>query len=175
MGTGEAAAKDSEAVMELVEKLLCAGYSEAAAARLVNALLIQRGNKRPVTLDLATVDLYTGNCCFTKLGAVTTFVRRGSEVETIGADALPAGVLTEAEPTLETRELMNGDMIVMVTDGVLDALAPTDQEESMKTLLSGIESDNPREIARRILDFACRCGGKQMDDMTVLAAGIWQK
>ena len=175
MGTGEQAAKDSEAVMELAEKLLCAGYGEEASARLINAMLVQRGNKRPVTLDLATIDLYTGKCCFTKLGAVTTFVRREGEVEAISAEALPAGVLTEASPIMENRELTHGDMIVMVTDGVLDALAPTDKEESMKTLLSGIKSDNPREIARQILDFACQNGGRSMDDMTVLAAGLWRK
>lgn len=175
MGTGEQAAKDSEAVMELAEKLLCAGYGEEAAARLINALLVQRGNKRPVTLDLATVDLYTGKCCFTKLGAVTTFLRREGEVEAIRAEALPAGVLTEASPMTENRDLNHGDMIVMVTDGVLDALAPTDREESMKLLLSGIESDNPREIARQVLDFACQNGGRSMDDMTVLAAGLWRK
>ena len=175
MGTGEQAAKDSEAVMELAEKLLCAGYGEEAAARLINAILIQRGNRRPVTLDLATVDLYTGNCCFTKLGAVTTFLRREGEVEAISAGALPAGVLTEASPVTENRELVHGDMIVMVTDGVLDALAPSDKEESMKTLLSGIQSDNPKEIARQVLDFACQNGGRSLDDMTVLAAGIWRK
>lgn len=175
MGTGEQAAKDSEAVMELAEKLLCAGYGEEAAARLINAMMLQRGTKRPVTLDLATVDLYTGNCCFTKLGAVTTFLRRDGQVEAIRAEALPAGILTEASPVTENRELTHGDMIIMVTDGVLDALAPTDKEESMITLLSGIRSDNPKEIARQVLDFACECGGRSLDDMTVLAAGIWRK
>lgn len=175
MGTGEQAAKDSEAVMELMEKLLCAGYGEEAAARLINAILIQRGNKRPVTLDLTTVDLYTGNCCFTKLGAVTTFLRRDGHVETICAEALPAGVLTEAAPVTENRELTHGDMIVMVTDGVLDALASNDKEEVMKILLSGIRSDNPKEIARQILDCACKNGGRSVDDMTVLAAGFWRK
>ena len=58
---------------------------------------------------------------------------------------------------------------------VLDALAETDKEASMMTLLSAISSNNPRDIARQILDFACQCGGKSMDDMTVLAAGIWKK
>lgn len=175
MGTGEQAAKDSEAVMDLAEKLLLAGYGEEAAARLINAMMVQRGHRRPVTLDLATVDLYTGNCCFTKLGAVTTFLRREGKVEAIRAEALPAGILAEATPMTENRELGHGDMIVMVTDGVLDALAETDKEASMMTLLSAISSNNPRDIARQILDFACQCGGKSMDDMTVLAAGIWKK
>ncbi|MBQ1207902.1 MAG: SpoIIE family protein phosphatase [Lachnospiraceae bacterium] len=175
MGTGEQAAKDSEAVMDLAEKLLMAGYGEEAAARLINAVMLQRGKKRPVTLDLATVDLFTGDCCFTKLGAVTTFLRREGTVETIRAESLPAGILAEAVPMTEKRELGHGDMIVMVTDGVLDALAETDKEASMMTLLSAISSNNPRDIARQVLDFACRCGGKRMDDMTVLAAGIWKK
>lgn len=175
MGSGEEASKDSEAVMELAEKLLGAGYDEEAVARLINAILIQKGNKRPVTLDLATVDLYTGTCCFTKLGAVTTFLRRGGTVELIDGEALPAGVLTEARPMTEVRMLEHGDMIVMVTDGVLDALELGNREELLTHLVAEITSDNPKEVARQILEFACEMGGRRLDDMTVLAAGIWKK
>lgn len=175
MGTGELAARDSEAVMELAEKLLGAGYGEDAVARLINAILIQKGNKRPVTLDLATVDLYTGECCFTKLGAVTTCLRRDGAVELISGEALPAGILTEASPMTETRMLEHGDMIVMVTDGVLDALEAGNREELLQYLVAGTASDNPKEVARQILEFACEMGGRRMDDMTVLAAGIWRK
>ncbi len=175
MGSGEEAAKDSEAVMVMAEKLLGAGYDEEAVARLINAILIQKGNKRPVTLDLATVDLYTGVCCFTKLGAVTTFLRRGDTVEMIAGEALPAGVLTEANPMTEIRMLEHGDMIVMVTDGVLDALELGNREQLMQHLVAGITSDNPKEVASQILEFACEMGGQRLDDMTVLAAGIWQK
>ncbi|MBQ4563834.1 MAG: SpoIIE family protein phosphatase [Lachnospiraceae bacterium] len=175
MGTGELAAKDSEAVMELAEKLLEAGYGENAVARLINAILIQKGNRRPVTLDLATVDLYTGECCFTKLGAVTTCLRRNGTVELISGEALPAGVLTEAYPMTETKQLEHGDMIVMVTDGVLDAFESGNREELLQYLVAGTTSENPKEVARQILGFACEMGGSRLDDMTVLAAGIWKK
>ncbi len=175
MGTGETAARDSEAVMELAEKLLSAGYDEEAVARLINAILVQKGNKRPVTLDLATVDLYTGACCFAKLGAVTTFLRRGNAVEQIDGDALPAGILPEASPMTESRMLEHGDMIVMVTDGVLDALELGNREEMLKYLVAETTSDNPKEVANQILEIACEMGGRRLDDMTVLAAGIWRK
>ena len=175
MGSGEAASGDSEDVMELAEKLLSAGYDEEAVARLINAILVQKGNRRPVTLDLATVDLYTGACCFAKLGAMTTFLRRNGSVELIESDALPAGILPEADPMTEYKMLEHGDMIVMVTDGVLDALELGNREELLAYLVSETTSDNPKEVAGQILQIATEMGGQRMDDMTVLAAGIWRK
>ena len=61
----------------------------------------------------------------------------------------------------------------MMTDGVLDMLE--DGEERMAELLSGIEEQNPQEIAEKILSYAiCASGGRIRDDMTILVLSFWE-
>lgn len=43
-------------------------------------------------------------------------------METISSTSLPAGVFHKLEPDCTSRKLYDGDMVIMVTDGVLDAL-----------------------------------------------------
>jgi len=49
------------------------------------------------------------------------------------------------------------------------------REELLAYLVSETTSDNPKEVAGQILQIATEMGGQRMDDMTVLAAGIWRK
>ena len=67
-------------------------------------------------------------------------------------------------------------MIVMLTDGVLDALPGEDKEAALCEYLSHSKENNARELAEDVLQMA-RAGqeGGARDDMTVLAAGFWKK
>ena len=61
MGSGRRAFRDSEVVMELAEQLLSSGFSLERAIRLMNAvLLLKDQEQRPITVDLAVADLYSG-------------------------------------------------------------------------------------------------------------------
>ena len=71
--------------------------------------------------------------------------------------------------------LEDGDWLILVTDGVLDALPGVDKEETLKEIILKNGSRNPRDYAEKILK-AVRSGQENVkDDMTVLAAGIWTK
>ena len=175
MGSGSQAFKDSEVVMELAEQLLSSGFGLEQALRLMNSvLLLKDREQRPITVDLAVADLYTGVCRFVKAGGVTTFVKKGRDIETIRADGLPAGVLKDARPEYLERTLEDGDKIIMVTDGVLDALAGEDKEETMREILSCISGENLQDAADEILRYAKLSEEKCRDDMTVLAVGVWK-
>ncbi|MBP3701957.1 MAG: SpoIIE family protein phosphatase, partial [Lachnospiraceae bacterium] len=130
----------------------------------------------PTTLDLAMVDLYTGQARFYKQGAVGTFIRRGHQVLQIDPGSLPMGVDCEAAPACARIQLEDGDMVVMVTDGVLDAIEGDDKEASFCEYLSSTTKNNARELAEDLLQMAkaSQAGGTR-DDMTVLTAGIWKK
>ena len=44
----------------------------------------------------------------------------------------------------------------------------------MRMIIEGTRKNNPKEIAQHILEQVLECSGEvPMDDMTVLAVGIW--
>ena len=175
MGSGRQAFLESQLVTETLEELLDAAFAPERAIYMVNSLMLVQEEQVPVTLDLALVDLYTGKARFFKQGAVGTFIRRGNQVLQIEPGALPVGVDCEAVPLSEELQLQNGDMIVMVTDGVLDALEGEDKEAILCEYLAASAGHNARELAADILQMA-KGGQKTIrDDMTVLVAGVWKK
>ncbi len=175
MGSGEPASRESERVVELTQQLLESGFSARAALKMVNTILMLTGvEQHPATLDLCCVDLYTGVLEAMKLGAVATFVLHEGTVEVLEAGQIPAGVLNQVEPVLLSKKLWDGDRIVMVTDGVLDACPGEDKEAVLKEYIEGMELKSPQDMAERILRFACQ-GVRVRDDMTVLTAGIWKR
>lgn len=176
MGSGRQAFLESQLVTELLEELLDAGFSPERAIYMLNALLLVREEEQaPATLDLVLVDLYTGQARFFKQGAVSTFIRRAGEVLEIEPGSLPMGMECEAEPVSADARLEDGDILVMVTDGVLEAMEGTDKEEAMRLFLAGTTADNARELAGQVLHAGWQEDQPARDDMTVLTAGIWRK
>lgn len=176
MGSGEQAARESGRVVELTQQLLETGFSARAALKMVNIILLLSGvEQHPATLDLCCVDLHTGVLESMKLGAVATFILGSEGVELLEAIEVPAGVISQVEPVLLSRKLWDGDRIVMVTDGVLDACPGEAKEQSLKDYLEGMPVKSPQDMAERILRFACQEGSAIRDDMTVLVAGVWKR
>lgn len=170
MGSGMAAYRDSEMVIDLLEQFLEAGFSKETAVRMINSALIVRSDAQVFsTIDISSLDLYTGICEFLKVGASTTFIRRENWVETISSTSLPAGVFHKLEPDCTSRKLYDGDMVIMVTDGVLDALPAAHQEKLMKDIILEHDTGNPSELAAYILARVRQYREKEpADDMTVL-------
>ena len=110
-----------------------------------------------------------------KLGASATYVMCESGVEILEAGDVPMGVLNTVEPLLLSRKLWDDDRIIMVSDGVLDALPGEDKELVLKEYLDSMPRKTPQDMAERILRFACSFSNAARDDMTVLAAGIWKR
>lgn len=176
MGSGDEASGDSEEIIGLLEDLLKAGYEEETALRLVNSVLLGKENGEASTaVDLAITDLYSGKCSFYKSGAAATFIKRNQWVEVMKSTSLPIGVLKEVDYEASCKKLYDGDYIVMVSDGVLEALSGDNKEEALGRLLMDIDTRNPKEMADRLLEAVKEYTGQEiMDDMTVLVTGIWQ-
>ncbi len=175
MGSGEQASLESRRVVELAQQLLETGFSARATLKMVNTVLMLVGaEQHPATLDLCCVDLHTGVLEAMKLGAVATFVLSGNGVEVLEAGEVPAGVIGTVEPVLLSRKLWDGDRVVMVTDGVLEACPGEDKEGSMREYIEGMEVHSVQEMAEELLQFACREEGPR-DDMMVLVGGIWRR
>ena len=177
MGTGLNAYQESEKVVDLLEQFLEAGFSKETAVKMINSALVLRSDgKTCSTIDISSIDLYSGVCEFLKIGAATSFIRRGNWVETITSTSLPAGILQQTDYEKTCRKLYDGDMVVMVTDGVLDVLPSEHQEAMMKDIILEHATNNPKELADYILSRVRQYkNGRFLDDMTVLVVGIWKR
>ena len=177
MGSGEDAFRESSMVVEMLEELLGAGFPVKTAVQMMNtALVIGREEVRFCTVDVSLFDLYEGSCEFVKAGAAATFLKRKDEVEIIRSATLPIGVLQDIEIDSQTRKLQSGDYVIMVTDGVMDALPAGEQDVLLRTCRQDTGIVNPKELAHHILGRVLEWSGEvPLDDMTVLAAGLWKK
>ena len=175
MGSGTDACKESGQVIDLMERLLEAGYQIPTAINLVNNVMLFGGEETNMsTLDLCDIDLYTGVCRFHKIGGATTFIKKGRYVEDISVRNLPLGIFSNVDQEPVEKELGAGDYVIMVTDGVLNTFSGDSQEELLKLFVGEMQENTPAAMANEILSFAIRGGGGHIqDDMLVLVAGIF--
>ena len=176
MGSGEKAARDSERVLDLMEKMMEAGYDIPTAIRLVNsAFSVSEQEQNMSTLDVCNLNLYNGMCEFRKVGAATTFLKSNTYVEQITINTLPLGIFQSLETEVVHRELIENDYIIMVTDGVTECMAAGGYEDMLCSYIEDLQETNPGEMARKILQLALQCsGGRIMDDMTVVVLGVFR-
>lgn len=177
MGSGENASKESENLIEMLERMLQAGFGTKGAISLLNSVLAGPID-RPIfsTLDMAQIDLYTGECEFTKIGAATTFIKREKGVEMVAGVSLPMGIFPKLEYHPQLSVLEEGDFVIMVSDGVLDAIECANKEEYMKNLLEECTISNPCEMAKSIMEqLKSNSKSKVKDDMTILVMGLWKR
>lgn len=175
MGSGRQAAQESGAAVKSLKKLLKAGFGVAAAVKTVNLLLLmQTAGESFAAIDAVIVDSYSGIAEFLKVGSAPSFIKRVGQVRMVPASTPPAGVLPQLDLETDSRRLAPGDIIVMVSDGIIDAGGPEKDNNSwVVNFLRRLPAGQPQEMAERILQEALRrAGGQQRDDMAVLAARL---
>lgn len=176
MGSGVGACQESETVIELLEQFLHAGFGKETAVRMIHSVMTLQNSGTFSTVDLCVTDLYSGVCEVLKIGASTTFFKHRGWVEAVASTSLPMGILQNIDYDNTKKQLQNGDFIIMVSDGILDALPSRHAEEIIKDYLLEQDTDNARELAEGLLSEVlqyrqCRA----FDDMTVLVGGVWKR
>lgn len=176
VGSGEIAARDATRIVDLTEQILDAGLGERMAAQMLNSMIrTEEEEVHMATLDICRLDLKNGECSFVKAGAASAFIKRGSVVEKISADTLPLGLMAGDEERETTRQLRHGDLVILVSDGVLQDLPGGEGEFFLTQQIERLSVSSPVDMANLLLRYTIgQCQGKIRDDMTVLVAGIWE-
>lgn len=176
MGSGIKAYRDSEMVLELLENLMESGFSEDTALKLINTIFVLEGeNASPATVDMGIIDRYSGMCDFMKLGAASTYVKRGDcWVEAIRSTSMPMGGGCAPDIESTAKKLYDGDFVIMMSDGIVESAARQDKEDVLGQMILDIKPGKPQDMADELLEKACReFQVEDEDDMTVLVTGIW--
>ena len=168
MGTGRRAAVDSAMATDLFASLICSGLSCEAALRTVNTALIAKSEDESLaTLDIASLDPYSGEISFFKAGAAPCFIKRSGRTAILELPSLPAGILSRIGFSKAGAELREGDTVVMISDGVA-----ADGSEWITKLIRSWRGD-AQGLAEELTAAALsRRKGKKSDDMTAICVRI---
>lgn len=177
MGSGKEAKEESRQMIELMEQLLLTGFREEEAIKLANAsVTLGLEPSMYASVDMLSVNLYTGLMKMMKSGSAATFLLRENRVEILQSGSLPAGFLWEVEFDVIYKKLYDGDRIVLMSDGVLESNTKGIPEEEIMGILSLARLENPQQAADEILEAVLERGqNRAVDDMTVIVLSLWKK
>ncbi len=168
MGSGHAARRESAQAVTLLGDLLSVGFYMDEAAECVNRLLMLReGDEIYATLDAAMLDPALGTVSIVKHGANPGYVLRDGRVHTLYNEALPIGIVEQARSCASTLRICSGDMLILISDGVADALGGELIAAIIERAGSAATSE---DAASALLEAAMQRG--RADDMTVLLAQV---
>ncbi len=174
MGNGPRANGESQTTVSMLEQMLAAGFDQETAIRTINSVLVLRSTDETfATVDLAMVDLHSGEAEFLKIGAASSFVKHGGVVRTVKSSTLPIGILSNVEMESSKYQLEPGDFVIMVTDGVLDESSYGKKDDWIVKLLRTTQAKDSQQLADELMAKAREViGGRALDDMTIMVAQV---
>lgn len=172
MGTGGRAAVDGAMTSGLLERLIKAGFGFDCSLRIVNSALLYKSTEESLsTVDIACIDLYTGETGLFKAGAAPTFVKRSGRVGRAQSHSLPVGILRDVGFDRSSLTLKRDDMVVLCSDG-----ATTDGTDWICKEIENCEVGSAQQLADRIAEAAARrADAAHPDDITVMVALLNKK
>jgi stage II sporulation protein E len=172
MGVGVKAARASRATADMVSDLLQAGFSETVAVRLVNvALLVSASEERFATLDIVLLDLAERQAAFLKVAAPPSFMRRGDQVVTVRGEAPPLGILRDIPLEPLYHKVEPGDILVLVSDGVLGT-SEADGQARLADVLRQIPPGPADAMAEALLGIMLQGPASGRDDALVVVVRV---
>ena len=133
---------------------------------------------RFVTYVLVIIDLKTNEMTLCDGGHMSPLIRRiDGAIDEFPEDfiGLPVGVMEDYPYEVETRKIEPGETIVIVTDGVDEAMNPAGELYSKQRVLDFISngSADPEELGKALLaDVRKHADGRpQNDDITIMTFG----
>ena len=175
MGTGTNAALTSEMCNAFLRNMLSAGNRMETSLRMLNSVLRAKGSKSEsecsATVDLLQFDLYSGALTLVKSGAAPTFVIRRENVFKLASPSFPIGILRALDTKQMDISCEDGDVVVMVSDGVMRG---GDDCAYLVEMLRDRElvRETPSKIADKILRRAKAEFDTPNDDISVVVVKV---
>ena len=176
MGSGEKAKKASKFVINSLNTLLSKGFEKEETIKLINSELnFNKESDMYSSLDMSILDLFQGNLVVSKNGACNTYIKTKKGVDVLRGSSLPVGIVEDVGLNIEEHELNEGDIILMCSDGLLEA-SEDDKKDWIEEFLNEINITNVQKIADLITNEAVdKSFGLPKDDITVIVAKIIKK
>jgi len=122
MGAGRDAAAVSEICTKFIGSMLKVGRMNEELLLMLNGFLCSRcegsSSECSATLDLMELDLISGETEFFKSGAAPSYVFRDGSLFKLRSCTMPIGILTQIDVKSFRFKLSEGDVVVMMSDGV---------------------------------------------------------
>ena len=162
MGSGREAAMTSKLCALFCEQLLSGGNGKAITLEMLNGFIRNRGEECSATIDLAEIDLINGHACFVKSGAAPSYILRQGNLYKLQSKTVPIGIMPALDAEQIKFDLEEGDVIIMLSDGVAQSL---EDGVWLANLLTYEWEDNLDLMAEKIVDNAA-LNNRRSDDMT---------
>ena len=169
MGTGGRAAVDGAMASGLMYRLIKAGFGYDCSLRILNSsMLFKSTDESLATVDIASIDLFTGKVELYKAGAAPTLVRRSGRTGKAESTSLPAGILRDVSFDKAIVKCKEGDVVVLMSDG-----AVCEGTEWIREEIEAFTDGTAEQLSERICEGAKRrrTDGHE-DDITVMTAII---
>jgi sigma-B regulation protein RsbU (phosphoserine phosphatase) len=151
---------------------------EQLTARLGRALFEEHGGTPYLTCFLARIDLDERSVFWVNAGHPAALLVTGTEHRTLASTGPPAGILPDSHHHAQMLRLAAGDTLVLVTDGVTEAIEADGRvEERLAWTIAQRRAGGPRAVCERVMRLA-RSGrgpkgaGEWADDRTVVAVTL---
>ena len=173
MGAGAKAKKSSQIVTKMLTQTLSAGFDKEDSIELINSTVKLSTEEIFATMDVAIFDLYKGIVEFIKNGSCRTYIKNKQNIDIVEPNSLPLGILNDVDFTAYDKDLHDGDIFIMCSDGIIDSNQVQAGDKWFLKLIKEINTNNVKKMADIILNEAIDNGyGILKDDMSVIVAKV---
>ena len=160
----------------VLRSLASADRSPAETLAMANRLLVKNNLEQYfVTLFYAQYLSRSGELLFANAGHNPPYVmRQGQKLESLGMPTGPAMGIWENEAKYcdHRVQLQPGDVLILYTDGVTEAIDSAEHmlsEEGLEKLLRESSGQTPEELCNTVVHCVQEhCGGSPQDDVTIM-------
>ena len=167
MGSGKEAMLTSKMCTEFLEKILSVTKEKELLLSMLNNFVRAKNLECSSSVDLLEIDTFKNQGTIIKSGSAPSYIKRGEKIFKLQSKTAPIGILRELDAQRHEFSLENGDLIIMVSDGILPVKS---NDEWLYDLIE--KEENIKDLPRKIVERARVENKDKLDDMSVIVALI---